>query len=565
MIRSNEFEIKALSSLEKVFLDEDLSEKNEITSFAMYKNQKLCYQVAFLSKVPAHTVNRYPQAKISFTGTLAKYASVRQVQSVPSLYPVNKNNVDEDYLRHDVGLYPDVLSPIHYDGKITVASDQATSLWINVDLPKNFKAGEYDLTVNLDIEHSENSEHAEKTVKVKVLNANLPEQKTIHTEWFYTDCIANYHNVKAFSKEHFRLIGEYMKVAVQNGINMILTPVFTPELDTYVGGERLTTQLVKIEQNSGVYSFDFTLLGKWIDLANKCGVEYLEICHLFSQWGARKTPKIIVKVDGVETKKFGWHTDALGEEYLAFLDAFLPELVKYLKEKGVEKRCYFHVSDEPSTKNLEHYLACSKVLNKHLSEFHIIDALSKFDFYETGALKKPVPSISHIEDFLGKGIDGLWAYYCGAGGTSDGTSNRFLSMPLARVRIIGIQLYKYSIEGFLHWGYNFYNTMLSYNVVDPYLDTTGEFFGPSGDCYLVYPSNEGTPRESLRLNAMREAFEDIRALELLESYYGRDFVVKLIDSEAGMDLDFRHYPKGEEFILRLREKVAILTEKAVNK
>ena len=564
MLRFEDFEIKSLSSLERVFHDEHLDNKPEIKSFIMYKNQKLCYQVAFRCNAPAAQVHRYPHAKISFTGSLAKYASVRQVQSVPSLYPACKGNVDDYYDRCDPGLFPEVLSPIHYEGKITIGSELTTSLWINVDLPKNFKAGEYDLTLNLDIEHKEFPEHAEKSVKIKVLPCELPKQKTRHTEWFYTDCIAEYHNVKAFSKEHFRLIGEYMKVAVANGINMILTPVFTPELDTYIGGERLTTQLVKIQENDGVYSFDFTLLGKWIDLANKCGVEYFEICHMFSQWGAFKTPKVVVNVDGVETKKFGWHTDALGEEYVAFLDAFLPELVKYLKEKGVEKRCYFHISDEPSTRNIDQYLGCSKVLNKYLSEFPIIDALSNYEFYESGAIKKPVPSLHHMEEFLGKGIDGLWAYYCGANGCSNGTSNRFFSMPLARIRILGVQLYKYNIEGFLHWGFNFYHTMLSYNFVDPYLETTGEYFGPSGDCFLVYPSNEGTPRESLRLNAMREAFEDIRALELLESYYGREFVIKLIDSEACMDLDFKNYPKGAEFILRLREKVAILTEKAIN-
>ena len=565
MINPGEFEIKALSSLEKVFHDDDLSTKNEITSFIMYKNQKLCYQVAFLCKTPIETVKRYPRAKISFTGSLAKYASVRQVQSVANLYPVNESNVDDDYIRRDVGLYPDVLEEVLYGDSVTVPCNIASSLWINVDLPKNFKAGEYDLTLNLDIPHAENPEHAEKSVKVKVLSVELPKQKTIHTEWFYTDCIAQYHNVKAFSKEHFRLIGEYMKTAVANGINMILTPVFTPELDTHVGGERLTTQLVGIEQNNGVYSFDFTLLGKWIDLGNKCGVEYFEICHLFSQWGAFKTPKVMVKVDGVMTQKFGWHTDALGEEYISFLDAFLPALVAYIKERGIEKRCYFHVSDEPKTKNIDQYMGCSKVLNKYLSEFNIIDALSNVEFYDTGAIKKPVPGLHHIKEFIEKDIDGLWAYYCGAGGTSDGTSNRFLSMPLSRVRIVGIQMYKYKIEGFLHWGYNFYNTMLSYGIVDPYLNTTGEYFGPAGDCYLVYPTRTGKPNESLRLNAMREAFEDIRALELLESYYGRDFAVKLIDSEAGMDLDFKNYPRGEEFILRLREKIAILTEKAANK
>ena len=97
-----------------------------------------------------------------------------------------------------------------------------------------------------------------------------------------------------------------MKVAVKNGINMILTPVFTPELDTYVGGERLTTQLVDIELVSeGKFAFNFDKLHRWIDLALKCEVEYFEIPHFFSQWGAKAAPKIVVKVNGRIRKLLG--------------------------------------------------------------------------------------------------------------------------------------------------------------------------------------------------------------------------------------------------------------------
>ena len=36
---------------------------------------------------------------------------------------------------------------------------------------------------------------------------------------------------------------------------MLLTPVFTPPLDTTVNGERLTVQLVDVRRDAGVYSF----------------------------------------------------------------------------------------------------------------------------------------------------------------------------------------------------------------------------------------------------------------------------------------------------------------------
>ena len=122
-------------------------------------------------------------------------------------------------------------------------------------------------------------------------------------------------------------------------------------------------------------------------------------------------------------------------------------------------------------------------------------------------------------------------------------------------------MYKYNIEGFLHWGYNFYNNWNSYDTVDPCLDSTGNYFVPSGDTYLVYPSKDGKCLESIRLNAMREAMDDIRALQLCESLYGRDYVIDLINTEAGCDLTFFDYPKTPDFLLNLRKKVALAIEK----
>ena len=129
-----------------------------------------------------------------------------------------------------------------------------------------------------------------------------------------------------------------------------------------------------------------------IDLCLARGVEYFEMPHLFSQWGAHATPKFVAEVDGAEKRIFGWETDALGAEYETFLSQFLPALVAYLREKGVEKKTFFHVSDEPNIENLEHYKACRELLSRYLGDLPLIDALSSYEFYRTGALKKPVPA-----------------------------------------------------------------------------------------------------------------------------------------------------------------------------
>lgn len=48
-----------------------------------------------------------------------------------------------------------------------------------------------------------------------------------------------------------------------------------------------------------------------------------------------------------------------------------------------------------------------------------------------------------------------------------------MNFPPQRNRILGMQLYVNEIVGFLHWGYNFYNSCESLYPVDPYSVTDG--------------------------------------------------------------------------------------------
>ena len=79
--------------------------------------------------------------------------------------------------------------------------------------------------------------------------ARLPAQTLLHTEWFHADCLASYYGVAPLSEEHWRILENFIRAAgEEHGINMLLTPVFTPPLDTAVNGERLTVQLVDVRR-----------------------------------------------------------------------------------------------------------------------------------------------------------------------------------------------------------------------------------------------------------------------------------------------------------------------------
>ena len=542
-------EMKIVSSLEKCFWDDSLDSKGEIKAFTMFRNQRLSFQVAYHAE--SDNINIVRLAAVRLGGKLAKYAKLRLVGNVLNMYPTYNVNPGGAFIKTEPGAYPDMLRPLIYSNAISLPSSQTHALWVDIELPEGFGAGEYDLS--LSVWHNEECLSSVSS-SVRVLDAELPKQTLIHTEWFYTDCIANYYHCKPFSERHWKYIESYMRTATRNGINMVLTPVFTPELDTYIGGERLTTQLVDIElDENGKFSFGFEKLHRWIDLALDCGYEYFEIPHFFTQWGAKAAPKIIVKVNGRKRKYFGWHTDSMGEEYESFLSQFIPSLVDEFRRRGLDKKCFFHVSDEPVLSQLEQYTRCKKLIEKYLSGYPIIDALSDFEFYSTGVLKKPAPCTKNIKSFIDARVEGLWAYYCGGG--RGGASDRSVAMPSERTRILGVQLYYYGIEGFLHWGYNFYNSYKSYNTLDPYGYPDGGYFTPVGDCFLVYPGTDGEAWESLRLNALREGLDDMRALKWYEDKFGREAAKRLVDEEAGYTLTFTEYPTDPDFLVRLRKRI----------
>ena len=72
---------------------------------------------------------------------------------------------------------------------------------------------------------------------------------------------------------------------------------------------------------------------------------------------------------------------------------------------------------------------------------------------------------------------------------------------------------------------------------------------------LVYPGSDGTAWESLRLNALREAMEDMRMISLCEAERGRDFTESLLTRIAGAPVTFRVLPPAS-FYPALRDAVA---------
>ena len=145
-----------------------------------------------------------------------------------------------------------------------------------------------------------------------------------------------------------------------------------------------------------------------------------------------KSLHLLTFFDGVYKKIFGWETDAHSNEYVTFLRTFITSLLDHLKANGDDKRCFFHVSDEPQTGDEENYLKSKNSVADLLKDYPIMDALSSFEFYKKGIVDHPIPSNDMIAPFINANVPDLWTYYCVS--QAQKVSNRFQSMPNFRNR-----------------------------------------------------------------------------------------------------------------------------------
>lgn len=489
-------------------------------------------------------------AEVTLSGPLAACARVREVCCVPVRYAGHVWEHDEMRL-YAPGLYPDLLRELP-ENRIRLYPGQWHALWVTV----RCKAGEgpsgaCPLTLTI---RPEGKAPVQTGITLERMETSLPAQTLLHTEWFHTDCLADYYKTEPWSEAHWRVVENFLTRYAARGMNMVLVPVLTPPLDTAVGRERTTVQLADIwEDEKGRFSFGFEKLERYLTLCRQAGIGQFEIAHLFTQWGAQAAPKVMVWRGGARIRRFGWDTPADGPDYLDFLEQLLKALTAKLTAWGLAGQVCFHISDEPDRNAMEHYRFLRRTVADWIAPYPIMDALSDDSFCTCGAADRAVPSMDALPLFAQKGVRPLWTYYCVA--QNRGTPNRYMAMPACQVRILGVMLYVYQADGFLHWGYNFYNSQLSLEHVDPYAVTDAGGAFPAGDAFLVYPGADGRPEDSLRMMLMQEAMQDLRALQLLESIWGRERVMQLICREAGGEVTTVQWPKNDSFLPGLRRQV----------
>lgn len=441
---------------------------------------------------------------------------------------------DDFYLHPSDDLYPEFLCPIE---RLKTKKGESYTLFFDVSEGEK-SPGAHTISIKIGNESVRFVLH--------VADASLCESDLITTHWFHSDAICSYYGVAPFSEEYYAHFKRFLAAYVRMGNTMLFVPVFTPPLDTEVGKERLTTQLVKVQKSGETYSFDFSEMKRYVDIAKSYGIKYFELSHLFTQWGGAACPKIEATEKGETVRLFGWDA-ADDESYLRFLKAYFVRLDAFLTQEHIKDVTYMHLTDEPSADHIERYASLSEFVKSHNFGVKTMDALSHFDLSERAKIDLPAVSMQSKDLPLFNETKKLF-YYC-VDVDENYLTNRYFHMPFLRTVILGVLLYEGKADGFLHWGYNFYNTQLSKSALDPNEDATAGGGFPAGDAFIVYPSSDGV-NYSIRYFAILKAMEDYRLLKTVEQKIGRENTEKTL-REYGVN-GLHEYPRSVEKYEALR-------------
>lgn len=510
-------------SLEKVFPDERPRPLNTELPLVGYAGERTSFQIALYAD-PAGAPDALRAAAITVSGPDGTSARLHQVELVPVSHPAAAHVDPAEYLRTEPGLFPDLLRPMAPGEAAELVPGRWHSIWVILDLDSTLATqnGQVAVTVTLD-----GAEPIARTLPIEIVGGSLAPLDIVNTHWFHADGLTTWYGLEMFSEPWWQVMENFLRSAADMSVNSVLTPIWTPPLDTEEGGLRLPTQLLGIhEETDGRYRFDMTQLQRWIDIVREVGITHLEVPHLFTQWGARATPAIYVETENGTERRFGWDVPATDPSYRRLLEQLLPALIAFLEEQWGLDRVLFHLSDEPNADHLEDYAAAKAVVQDLLADVRVVDALSSYEYYRQGLVDLPIVATDHVGPFLAAGVEPLWVYYCVS--QDRGVANRFIAQPSSSNRVLGTQLYLAGAGGFLHWGFTFYNSQFSRRPVNPFLDTCAGGAFPGGDPFMVYPGPGGQPLTSIRYEVFAEAMLDHRVARRLEQTVGREATRRIL-------------------------------------
>ncbi len=370
----------------------------------------------------------------------------------------------------------------------------------------------------------------ELSLQVRVHSPVIPsaDQNTLaYTNWFGFTHIAKHHGLKLWSEPYWRMLRKYadlMKRGRQNCVLVYNTDLFRMTARGPVLDRQRLRRIVKIFTDAGIYYIE----GSWV--AGR------------KEWTAPTFEAALSK------------KPATTPEGYATIEAICRQLMEEIEINGWRDRWLQHVADEPLPSCAAEYRILCGIVRKLMPGIPIMDAIQ--DPTLVGSVDMWCPQVQEYErdrkeyETARTQGDQVWCYTCCFPGGP--WLNRLLDQELLRPVLIGWGVALYKLDGYLHWGLNWWQDDFR-NVTSPPRpkDKPDANLLPAGDTHVVYPGAEG-PLSSLRFEAHREGFEDhelLRRLQKKNPHAAAAIIRKAIRGFSDYTKDIRKFRAARKALL----------------
>ena len=390
----------------------------------------------------------------------------------------------------------DALEPVEAPVKIKA---ETTALRLEIPTTSSDEPG----TRQFDIEMKTADDTKKLTLELNIHKAVLPsvgKDSIPFTNWFNHNKIASHHNLELFSAQYWEMLEKYahlMSRSRQNTFWVPLSDVFE-------------------KQDDNTYLLNRCRLRRMVQLFTDAGMYYIEGGHVASrtndEW-LSKTFSILGTKGPIATSREG---DRL-------LSQVCKQLMEEIEANGWRDRWIQHVADEPVETHAGRYRILVGMVRKYMPGLPILDAnmeatMAGIELFGAQDIWCPKPNSyeehkAAYDEMKSRG-DQIWFYTCldprGA------FLNRLMDQERMRPMLIGWGAMLYDLDGFLHWGLNWYPFEPPERGDEDRFSPTIKGDLPPGDTHVVYPGVEG-PLSSTRLEAHRIGFEDYELLKMLKA------------------------------------------------
>jgi hypothetical protein len=387
-----------------------------------------------------------------------------------------------------------IPDPFWESAEREVGDGKPQPLWIELDIPADAAPGDYkgELTVK------GKSGMTALPVSVHVRAFRMPEERHQRVIQWWDFPGRGFENLKPGTDEYWEFLTQCCK---------------------FLRSFRQTDVRVEwglIGRTADGKGWDTSLFEKYAETAFNAGMQVVQFA------GAGRHTKSVVEPDSrTETVE-----DNLGR---------LAAVQKVVERRGWQGRVLTSLADEPFIYQEESFRESLKRMRDVAPSVGVIEAVETDDI---GDLDIYVPKLSHLnlwwpryEELKREGRT-VWFYTCCH--PTGRYPNRFLDQPLVAARELHWISYLYDLDGYLHWGLNWFAPN-----EDPYTEKgSTPWVLPPGDSQVVYPGKKGWVG-SLRLSAMRDGLQDYEYLWTLENS------IRRIKTRLGKDaawLDPRQRP-----------------------